>query len=156
MPQQSHAHQRMGEMEPCTWSPSSRMKGEHAHRGNRQGGPEGGKDGCPSVLCPLSAPRVHQGRLVSPSRRQGQAEHFGNASKSFKQRLCRRSHGPGRQRLTRSTSALFREWLNVMAVNWDKLLGPTLLRSPQAIRIVTTFSIFPFPITLWSLVFLIS
>lgn len=59
--------------------PASKVKGGHAHSSNLWRVQQEGR-----MVAPPSSvtPRVYQGRLVSPNRRQGQLEHFRNASKS--------------------------------------------------------------------------
>lgn len=115
------------------------------------GGPGGRKGGRPTVLCPLSAPRVYQGRLVSLSRGQGQPEHLSNASKSFNQRP--RQSGTQLWEAGRGQEGFaVLQRLTGRSQNWTQMscLVPALLRSPQALRVVTAISTFPFSITLCS------
>lgn len=113
------------------------------------------------MVGPLFSVSPHSllGRLVSPSGKEGQSEHLRNASESFNQSLWHSgtglwAAGLGRGGLLSDSESDWTVPEPNTELNTGKLPGPTLLRSPQATRGMTTISSFPFSIIPCSLRFL--
>lgn len=131
--------------------PMVQGEGEHAHSTNLWGAQEEGRM-VPllfSVLCQL--PGSTRGRLVSPSRRQGQPEHLRNASKSSNQRLWQSGTWLWEAGLAQEGCSLLHSDWTLSEPSTDRLLGPCLARVTSGN--CTTISVFPFSIILCSLVF---